>query len=130
MGVRTVTILSDDVTGEENESVEQFTFTLPEMVEEDGETVVAFVKYSLYATPETVSELCKAIARPTKKFRDVAERKVRGADSSGDSESEAIRDWARQNGHKVADRGRIAKTVSDAYYAAHSNGEAVTADSE
>ena len=30
----------------------------------------------------------------------------------------AIRAWARQNGHKVSDRGRIAKTVVDAFQAA------------
>ncbi len=31
----------------------------------------------------------------------------------------AIRAWARQNGHQVSDRGRIAKTVTDAFRAAH-----------
>ena len=31
----------------------------------------------------------------------------------------AIRAWARQNGHQVSDRGRISKTVVDAFQAAH-----------
>ncbi len=31
----------------------------------------------------------------------------------------AIRAWARQNGHQVSDRGRISKTVLDAFQAAH-----------
>lgn len=31
----------------------------------------------------------------------------------------AIREWARQNGHTVADKGRIPKAVVDAYHAAH-----------
>jgi Lsr2 len=31
----------------------------------------------------------------------------------------AIRAWARQNGHHVSDRGRISKTVVDAFQAAH-----------
>jgi hypothetical protein len=31
----------------------------------------------------------------------------------------AIRDWARRNGHKVSDRGRIAAPVVDAYNQAH-----------
>lgn len=31
---------------------------------------------------------------------------------------EAIRTWARENGHEVADRGRIAQKVKDAFYAA------------
>jgi hypothetical protein len=31
----------------------------------------------------------------------------------------AIRAWARQNGHQISDRGRISKTVVDAFQAAH-----------
>ena len=31
----------------------------------------------------------------------------------------AIREWARQNGHKVNDRGRISRSVLEAYQAAH-----------
>jgi hypothetical protein len=31
----------------------------------------------------------------------------------------AIREWARQNGHKVSERGRIPKPVMEAYQAAH-----------
>jgi hypothetical protein len=31
----------------------------------------------------------------------------------------AIRAWARQNGHQVSDRGRISKTVVEAFQAAH-----------
>jgi hypothetical protein len=31
----------------------------------------------------------------------------------------AIRTWARENGHTVSDRGRIPKTVVEAYEAAH-----------
>ena len=30
-----------------------------------------------------------------------------------------IREWARANGHQVSDRGRISKTVVDAFQAAH-----------
>lgn len=32
---------------------------------------------------------------------------------------EAIRRWARDNGHQVSDRGRIRKEVMDAFEAAH-----------
>ncbi len=31
----------------------------------------------------------------------------------------AIREWARENGHQVSDRGRISKSVMDAYQAAN-----------
>ena len=33
-------------------------------------------------------------------------------------ETAAIREWAKANGHKVSDRGRIHQDVQDAYYAA------------
>ena len=31
-------------------------------------------------------------------------------------ETAAIREWAKANGHKVSDRGRIHQDVQDAYY--------------
>jgi hypothetical protein len=34
-------------------------------------------------------------------------------------ETAAIREWARANGHKVNDRGRISKSVMEAYQAAN-----------
>ncbi|HSU09851.1 MAG TPA: histone-like nucleoid-structuring protein Lsr2 [Pseudonocardia sp.] len=33
-------------------------------------------------------------------------------------ETHAIREWARQHGHQVSDRGRIPKSVIEAYQAA------------
>lgn len=38
---------------------------------------------------------------------------------AGREQTAAIRTWARDNGHTVSDRGRIPKTVVDAYQAAH-----------
>jgi hypothetical protein len=37
---------------------------------------------------------------------------------SNREESHAIREWAREHGHKVSDRGRIPKSVLEAYKAA------------
>ena len=37
---------------------------------------------------------------------------------SNRAETAAIREWARANGHKVNDRGRISKSVVEAYQAA------------
>jgi hypothetical protein len=34
-------------------------------------------------------------------------------------ETHAIREWARQHGHQVSDRGRIPKSVIEAYQVAH-----------
>lgn len=38
---------------------------------------------------------------------------------SGRDQVQAVRDWARQNGYTVSDRGRIAKSIQDAFDAAH-----------
>ena len=38
---------------------------------------------------------------------------------SSREETAAIREWARANGHQVNDRGRIAKSVVEAYQVAH-----------
>ena len=45
----------------------------------------------------------------------VAEKSSR----SNRDEPAAIREWARANGHKVNDRGRISKSVMEAYEAAN-----------
>jgi hypothetical protein len=37
---------------------------------------------------------------------------------SNREQTHAIREWARQNGHQVSDRGRIPKSVIQAYQAA------------
>jgi hypothetical protein len=38
---------------------------------------------------------------------------------SSREETAAIRGWARENGHQVSDRGRIPKSVIEAYQAAN-----------
>ena len=38
---------------------------------------------------------------------------------SSREETHAIREWARQNGHQVSDRGRIPKSIIEAYQATH-----------
>lgn len=44
-------------------------------------------------------------------------RKSAARSSSGDTK--AIREWARNNGYEVSDRGRIPGTIMDAYAAAN-----------
>lgn len=42
-----------------------------------------------------------------------------GRTGRGEADVGAVREWARANGHKVADRGRVSATVMAAYRAAH-----------
>lgn len=50
--------------------------------------------------------------------RSSASRPARKA-SGGGTDSSAVREWARSNGHEVSERGRISAAVMDAYNAAH-----------
>ncbi|MFP3786671.1 histone-like nucleoid-structuring protein Lsr2, partial [Burkholderia sp. SIMBA_024] len=48
--------------------------------------------------------------------RRVASSSVRAKASSGPrADLDDIRKWARENGHTVSDRGRVAQTIIDAY---------------
>jgi len=38
---------------------------------------------------------------------------------SGRDQVQAVRDWARQNGYEVSARGRISRSIQDAFAAAH-----------
>jgi hypothetical protein len=42
-----------------------------------------------------------------------------GSASSGRHSAREVRDWARANGFKVTDRGRVAREVQEAFDAAH-----------
>ena len=46
-------------------------------------------------------------------------RGARSRRRSGDNRTAEIREWARQNGHKVNERGRIPASVVEAYEKAH-----------
>lgn len=85
------------------------------------------VDYQIDLSAANIAKLEKAL----KPYIDAAS-KVRGggggrarrskASSNGKSSPEqlaAIRDWARKNGHEVADRGRIKSEIIEAFDAAH-----------
>jgi hypothetical protein len=42
-----------------------------------------------------------------------------GSSSNGGASAKEIRDWARENGYEVPDRGRVSAEVREAYDAAH-----------
>lgn len=58
----------------------------------------------------------------TSKARRVGNRSARsgggGRSSGGGSDANAVREWAKSNGYKVGDKGRISAEVREAYAAA------------
>lgn len=101
-------ILIDDLDG--STADETVTFAL------DG------VNYEIDLTKENAAALRDDFAKWVGAARKVTSRgsqRSRGASRRSGSDAERIRAWARENGHKVSDRGRIPQAVRDAYEAAH-----------
>jgi hypothetical protein len=55
----------------------------------------------------------------TKARRSGASSNGRSGATTDRAQTQAIRDWARRNGHQVSDRGRIPSTVLEAFNSAH-----------
>ncbi len=90
-----------------------------------GETVTFSyrgVDYEIDVSPEEGAEFDQAMAKYIQHGRRVGgRRQIRAGKTPGQGKGEldAIRSWARENGHQVSDRGRISKRVREAYTAAH-----------
>ena len=93
----------------------------------DAEETVSFavdgVSYEIDLNDEHAAELREAFARWIGHARRAGGRKSTGRRSSGSSarngDTGAVREWARENGYKVSDRGRVPAEIREAYAAAH-----------
>jgi hypothetical protein len=121
---KTIVTLIDDLTGEEAEDISTVEFAL------EG------VTYEIDLANDNAAKLRDNLARYVAAARKTSARRsgVRGADRSaargtgngGVARSgynrdtlKAIREWAKQNGHSVSDRGRLPLTVLHAWEADH-----------
>ena len=101
-------VLEDDLDG--SDATQTVTFGL------DG------TSYEIDLNDKNAAGLRDALAAYVGHARKVsgARRGRRSAASSGNGHSaKEIRDWARSNGHKVPERGRIPSGVREAFEAAH-----------
>lgn len=99
--------LIDDIDG--TEAAETVTFAV------DG------VTYEIDLSEANAAELREAMARWIGHARKAGGRRTppkRAAGSSG-PDSTTLREWARANGYKVSDRGRVPAEIREAYAAAH-----------
>ncbi len=101
-------VLEDDLDG--SDATQTVTFAL------DG------TSYEIDLNDKNASALRDALATYVGHARKVSGsrrgRRPSSSSSNGHSAKE-IRDWARSNGHKVPERGRIPSTVREAFDAAH-----------
>ncbi len=102
-------VLEDDIDG--SEATQTISFAL------DG------TSYEIDLNDKNAAALRDALATYVGHGRRVTgsrrgARRTSSASANGASAKE-IRDWARDNGHKVPERGRIPAAVREAYQAAH-----------
>jgi hypothetical protein len=112
MAKRVIEVLTSDLSGDD--------------LGDDGQTIefsYQGVDYSIDLTKKEANNFDKSLTTYTKNARRVGGRKKKTPSPSstptGKEKSQLVREWARQNGHTVSDRGRINQQVQDAYDAAH-----------
>jgi hypothetical protein len=105
--------LVDDLDGTAAADITTVTFGL------DGAT------YEIDLTPNNAAKLRNRLDDFVSAARRTGGRVKRGTSRAATSpasnreHTKAIRDWARQNGHDLSDRGRIPANVIEAFEAAH-----------
>lgn len=92
----------------------------------EGETISFALDgkaYEIDLSEAHASEMREALARYIEAARRTSLRGAVTVSSKGErrsrSEVQAIRQWARENGHELSDRGRIPSDIAAAYDAAH-----------
>lgn len=112
MATETITRLIDDLDGGSAETTVAFGW--------DGRTYEIDLSRKNLAALEKALKPYLAAARSTRMTTGrPGRRKQSSGRSTGRPDLQAIRDWARDNGHQVSDRGRIPAHVTGAYQAAH-----------
>lgn len=106
MAQRTVIELVDDVDG-------------TAIKQGEGETVIFGLdnlEYEIDVSKANADKLRQALSPYVQAARKTGGRRGRSARAARDRDQiSAIRQWARQNGYKVSDRGRIPGEVQQAY---------------
>lgn len=106
MAKRTQVIMVDDLNGEEMNG--------------DGRTITfahGGSSYEIDLTESNARQLHEALAPYIAAARRVGGRRSSAANEKPDLP--AMRTWAKQNGIKVSERGRVSQEVQQAYYSAH-----------
>ncbi|ALG06367.1 histone-like nucleoid-structuring protein Lsr2 [Kibdelosporangium phytohabitans] len=118
MAQKVTVLLVDDLDGTESDDITTVSFSL------DG------VDYAIDLEPNNAAKLRNELDPYVTNGRRTGGRVKRGvsakaAPSAVNREhTKAVRDWARQNGYELSDRGRIPANVIEAFEAAHDRGNA------
>lgn len=113
MATKYIRTKTDDLTGEPSDNVTTVRFSL------DGETT-----YSLELNPTNLARFKQTMGGVERRLAKYVEAgNTRTAQAAATAKVKAlnrnIREWARENGIEVGDRGAISKDIKDAYFAAN-----------
>ncbi|GLZ43178.1 Lsr2 family protein [Actinokineospora sp. NBRC 105648] len=120
MAQKTIVQLYDDLDGSTSDDIRVVEFSL------DG------VQYEIDLTEANAERLREELADFVAAARRTGGRIKRAAgpasakpagEGRSKEQTKAIRDWARQNGHDISERGRIPSAVVDAFETAHTEPE-------
>jgi hypothetical protein len=109
MAKHTTVTVTDDLDGSAN--AKEVTFSL------NGEAWTIDLSAKNRAALEKA--LKPYIAKATKQSRRSVSASRRNTGRAPRKDLATVREWAKNNGHEVSDRGRISATVQQAYDAAH-----------
>lgn len=112
MAQRQVLVMTDDLSG--GDASETIRFSL-----DSGEYEIDLNEKNAKALRSDFQKYIDAArrVRPARLRKDVGRGAGRGGDSGLDTA--AVREWAKANGHDPAPRGRLSRTILDAYRAAN-----------
>lgn len=111
MAQRVQVILVDDLSG--GEATETVEFAL------DGVTYEVDLSDSNAARLRDDFAQWIGVARRSGGRRQTRRQGRGGSSGASRDELARIREWGRENGYKVSDRGRVSKDLQEAYAAAH-----------
>ncbi|MFD9812521.1 Lsr2 family protein [Streptomyces sp. NPDC059080] len=105
MAQKVITVITDDLTGEESSEAATHTIAL------DG------VTYEIDLGPDSYDQLLDAMGPFLKAGRRTRAGKARAGKPApaGREDTAKIRAWAKENGYNVNDRGRVPADIREAY---------------
>ncbi|GAB2825944.1 histone-like nucleoid-structuring protein Lsr2 [Streptomyces sp. NPDC054796] len=111
MAQKVITIVTDDLTGKESEDAQTHTFAVNGVVYEIDLASDSYDKFM-----DVLQPFIKA-GRKQKRGRGTTATASKRTVPSQDTAK--IREWAREQGYEVNERGRIPANIQDAYAQAH-----------
>ncbi|MFI1973390.1 hypothetical protein BLA24_07740 [Streptomyces cinnamoneus] len=106
MAQKIITIVTDDLTGEEAEDAKTHSFSI------DG------VEYEIDLSSDSYEQMLQAFGPFVKAARKQSRGRRSGRHTTAARPTEdtaAIRAWAKENGYSVNDRGRVPAEIREAY---------------